>query len=96
MQTEDASLILKEDDVKTVIAVLDEDNQQYKQMRKMSISQSDLLSPKSRQNSASGITQQPRTLTDDNMYVPVDGQTRQGGNTYLGSNENQSDASSTN
>ena len=41
--------MIKEDNVKTVIAALDEDNRQYKHMRK--ISDSD-VSPNSRKNSA--------------------------------------------
>ena len=45
MEKEDESFMIKEDNVKTVIAALDEDNRQYKNMRK--ISDSD-VSPTSR------------------------------------------------
>ena len=34
MEKEDESFMIKEDNVKTVIAALDEDNRQYKNMRK--------------------------------------------------------------
>ena len=36
MEKEDESFLIKEDNIKTVIAALDEDNQQYKKMRKTS------------------------------------------------------------
>jgi hypothetical protein len=56
MVTSDDSFIVKDDNIKTVIMALEEDNHQYKKMRKLSenlnmYSASELIPGRSRQNS---------------------------------------------